>query len=244
MSKKNKINLAIFIVAVIIIVLVVILGNNISKKQEAKNNTVEEVNVEDVDNVSIVDEKLKAGDYRVTQAYLLNYLTRKSALWYSSNGKVQSIKKKGSSYYVVVSGTVDKNKKITLVSDTKVKNIKKNDKVYFVGNIDINTERIQLTKISKEAIDYQSVFEISLEDLYDNIYYIKNTYVIVSGYMVTDGSDFKLYASKADSKKDATITNYFYLNWAEEFKLTGNKDVVVRCFIGDRYSLIGCELEG
>ncbi len=243
MSKKNKINLAIFIIAVIIIVLVVIFGNSISKKQEARSNSIEEVDVEEVDNVSIVDEKLKAGDYRVTQPYLFNYLTRKSALWYSSNGKVDSIKKKGSSYYIVVTGLKDKNKKITLVSDTKVKNINKKDKVYFVGSIDIESERIQLTKLSKEEIDYSSVEEISLEDLYDNIYYIKNTYVLVSGYMVTEGTNYKLFARKSDSKKEETIINYFNINWADDFNLTGNKDVVVKCFIGDRYSLIGCELE-
>ncbi len=243
MSKKNKINLAIFIIAVIIIVLVVIFGNSISKKQEARSNSIEEVDVEEVDNVSIVDEKLKAGDYRVTQPYLFNYLTKKSALWYSSNGKVDSIKKKGSSYYIVVTGLKDKNKKITLVSDTKVKNINKKDKVYFVGSIDIESERIQLTKLSKEEIDYSSVEEISLEDLYDNIYYIKNTYVLVSGYMVTEGTNYKLFARKADSKKEETIINYFNINWADDFNLTGNKDVVVKCFIGDRYSLIGCELE-
>ena len=132
MSKKNKINLAIFIIAVIIIVLVVIFGNSISKKQEARSNSIEEVDVEEVDNVSIVDEKLKAGDYRVTQPYLFNYLTRKSALWYSSNGKVDSIKKKGSSYYIVVTGLKDKNKKITLVSDTKVKNIILIKKIKFI----------------------------------------------------------------------------------------------------------------
>jgi len=243
MSKKNAVNLAIFIVAIIIIVLVVILGNNISKNKEANNNEIQEVNVDDVDNVSIVDEKLKAGDYRVTQPYLFNYLTRKSAIWYSSNGKVDSIKKKGSSYYISVSGLNDKKKKVTLVSESNVKDIKKKDKVYFVGNINVEGEYIQLTKISKEVIDYNSVFEISLEDLSDNIYYIKNTYVLVSGYMVTDETEYKLYANKASSKKDETLVNYFTINWAEEFKYTGNKDVVVKCFIGDRYNLIGCELE-
>ena len=60
--------------------------------------------------------------------------------------------------------------------------------------------------------------------------------------MVTDGPEYKLYDSKENYKQDEEQGNFFLINWAKSFNYTGNSQVLLRCFIGDRYKLIGCEL--
>ena len=83
----------------LIILIVIICGSIISKNKE-KDLDVDnkQVDVSDVDNVSIVDEKLKQGDYRVSQSYLLNYTKRKGNVWYSSKGIVTNIKYKNNTF--------------------------------------------------------------------------------------------------------------------------------------------------
>ena len=242
---KKKMNLIILIVSILIIVLVVGIGIVISNKKEKeleeKNNS--EIKIEDVDNVSLVDEKLKEGDYRVTQAYLLNYTRRKGSVWYRSKGIVTKIKYKNTTAILTITSEDDKSKKVTATIDKDNLHVKEKDHVHFVGTIDLGDGTINLAKISKEEIDYNNIVDINLSDLDDNIYYLKNTYVIVSGYMITVADKYKLYSSKAEYKKDEEANNYFIIEWQNQFNYTGTADVLLRCFIGDRYKLIGCELE-
>ena len=242
MSKKA--NLIILIVSILIIVIVVGAGIVISHKKEKEatlNNT--EIKIEDVDNVSLVDEKLKEGDYRVTQAYLLNYTRRKGSVWYRSKGIVTKIKYDDLNAIVTITSEDNKSKKVVANIDKDNINVKEKDHVYFVGTIDLRDGAINLAKISKEEIDYNNVVDMTLAELEDNIYYLKNTYVIVSGYMITVGDKYKLYSSKTEYKKDEEASNYFLIEWQDEFNYTGTSDVLLRCFIGDRFKLIGCELE-
>jgi len=242
MENKNSKYYVILVISILIIVGVILGGVITSKKKNAEPDTKKMVDVEDADNVSVVDEKLKQGDYRVTQKYLLNYTTHKGNVWYSSKALVTKIKYDGNNAVITMVDTKDNKKKILGYISKDEVNIKKNDIVFFVGSIDLKDGNINLAKISKEEIDYKSVVEMSFSDLYDNIYYLKNTYVLVSGYMITSGPEYKLYSSKENYKKDEENEEYFAIDWAEEFKYTGNQQVLLRCFIGDRYRLIGCEL--
>ncbi len=242
MDKKNKRYYIVLVVSILIIIGVVIGGSILSKKKTQEVDTKQLVDVDDADNVSVVDEKLKQGDYRVTQKYLLNYTTHKGNVWYSSKALVTKIKYNGNNAVItLVDQKNKKNKILGYITKDEVK-VKKNDKVFFVGSIDLSDGNINLAKISKEEIDYLNVVEIEYNDLYDNIYYLKNTYVYVSGYMVTDGPEYKLYDSKENYKQDEEKGNFFLLSWSKDFKYTGNAQVLLRCFIGDRYKLIGCEL--
>ena len=245
MEKNKKKNLIILIVSILIIILVVVLGTIVANKKdkELSNDNSNKVDVSDVDNVSIVDEKLKEGDYRVTQSYLLNYTKRKGNVWYSSKGIITSIKYKDNNVLLTITSKNNKKKVINAYISKDSFSFKNKDEVYFVGTIDLKDGDINLSRISKEEIDYNSVVVLSLDDLYDNIYYLKNTYVLVSGYMITVGDKYKLYSSKAEYKKDEEASNYFNIEWSGEFNLTGTQEVLLRCFIGDRYKLIGCEIE-
>lgn len=245
MENGKKRNLIVLVVSIIIIMSVLIIGTSIAKKQEKELLAKEEtkIDVNDTNNVSIVDEKLKNGDYRVSQSYLLSYTKNKGNVWYSSKGVIVKISTKDENAIITIRGEKDKNKTVKAYIDKQSLKVKEKDSVYFVGSIDLSDGYINLARISKEEIDYNNVVDISVEDLKDNIYYLKNTYVIVSGYMITAGDKYKLYDSKNDYKKDAEIGNFFFIEWAKEFKYTGSSDVLLRCFIGDRYKLIGCEME-
>ena len=245
MEKDKKKSLIVLIVSILIIVLVLIGGAIISKNKakelEKKDST--KVDVTDVGNVSIVDEKLKQGDYRVSQSYLLNYTKRKGSVWYSSKGVITKIKNNDNNAIITIADEKNKDNKIKDNIDKDNLDVKVNDLVYFVGTIDLSDGYINLARISKDVINYSNVEEIELNDLVDNIYYLKNTYVLVSGYMITVGDKYKLYESKAAYKKDEEIGNYFFIEWNGKFNYTGTQDVLLKCFIGDRYKLIGCELE-
>ncbi len=245
MGGEKKKGLIILVITILIIVLVLVSGIIISNKKEkdALKNEEQVVNVEDSNNVSVVDEKLKQGDYRVSQSYLLSYTKNKGNVWYSSKGVVTKIKYKDNNALITISGEDDKSKKVIGFIDKEGLKIKENDVVYFVGSVDISDGNIILARISKEEIDYKNVVVMSLEDLSDNIYYLKNTYVIVSGYMITVGDKYKLYSSKSDYKKDEEYGSYFNIEWAKEFNYTGTSEVLLKCFIGDKYKLIGCEME-
>ena len=243
MSKDAKKSLIIFIITIVVIILVLVISNIISnkKKEEKTDNGFDVVDYKEVDNVAVVDAKLKEGDYRVTQGYLLNYTKRKSNTWYSSSGIILDYKVKNRDVVITI-GQEKSTDKIIAHIDQEYFNYKKKDKVYFVGTIDLADGSLNLSKISKEEIDYNNVVKLSFKDLYMNIYYLKNTYVIVSGYMITAAAEYKLYESKESYKKDETLGTYFYLDWEDEFNYTGTSNVVVKCFIGDRYKLVGCEL--
>lgn len=241
MSGDNKRNIIILII-VIIIILAVFIGSAImSKKKNNEELKYEDINYNDVDNVAAVDEKLKLGDYRVTQGYLLNYTKRKGNTWYSSRGIITKIKDDGMNISITLKDENGSNTIIAHISNDDF-NLKKNDVVNFVGSINISDGSINLARISKDEIDYNNVVKLSFNDLYMNIYYLKNTYVLVSGYLITFADNYKLYESKEAYKKDETLGTFFYIEWNGTFNYTGSQNVTLKCFIGDRYKLVGCEL--
>jgi hypothetical protein len=154
MEKDKKKSLIVLIVSILIIVLVLIGGAIISKNKakelEKKDST--KVDVTDVDNVSIVDEKLKQGDYRVSQSYLLNYTKRKGSVWYSSKGVITKIKNNDNNAIITIADEKNKDKKIKANIDKDNLDVKVNDLVYFVGTIDLSDGYINLARISKDVL--------------------------------------------------------------------------------------------
>ena len=84
---------------------------------------------------------------------------------------------------------------------------------------------------------------MELDELINHINVIKSNYFIVKGYMVTEGDTYKLYDSKEDYKSEETQSIPFELKWKNEFNLTGNANVTVKCLIGSTYILKDCILE-
>lgn len=246
MSKyKIPIIISIFILFCIINVL---LFNYISDKQYNKDNNIKDteeikesllVEVDDVNNVPSIDAKLGT-DIKITQSYLKNYIIKKQGIWYMSYGYVKNIKKTNDTCIIQISE--DKNSKDILtvsISSDKCK-IKVNNYVYFVGTIDIQDGYLELSKISLTNIDYTNVTELNIKDLINNIELVRNNNFIVSGFLVTKDNQYLLY----DNKNDYTIelSNYFIINWKDEFNYTGNQSVTLTCNIGNSYTLNNCYL--
>jgi len=238
--KKYKV-LIIFIILIILMILGVLLWNRIIDKQNKKleeEKTKEVIDVSDVNNVNSVEKGL-GEDIKITQKYLLNYVKYKSGTWYLSQGIIKSIKDDGINSIIKI--TDNENTIVTSISKDKV-NVSKGDKVYFVGTIDLKDDSMDLAKISKEDINYNSAIKIEFNDLYNNIKQVKSNYFIVSGYLVTDNDKYKLYTSKSLYKEDSS-SNYFLIEWDGKFNYTGNQDVTIRCQISDTYKLGNCTLE-
>lgn len=241
--KKHKVAI-ICLGALIIMIAGVFFWNKIAllqkqDKEEDNNNSVP-VDVSDANNIPSVEEKL-GSDMKITQGYLLNYTRNKSSVWYMSSAKVKKIAKDGSFSIITLSGdTGSKTLKATIES-SKV-DIKKGDKVNFVGTVNLDEGSIELSKISKDDIDYNSVTEILFDDLVENIKLIKSTYFIVNGYMVTEGDVYKLYESKDTYKKNKSAGNSFLISWKDDFGLTGNALVTIKCLLDDTYKLNECVL--
>lgn len=243
---KSKIPIIVSIFILFCIVNV-ILFNYISDKQyNKKNNKVQEevkeptlVDVDDANNVPIIDAKL-GSDIKITQSYLMNYIIKKQGIWYMSYGYVKNIKKTNNTCTMQISE--DKNSKNILTATISIDKckIKVNSYVYFVGTIDIQNGYLDLSKIALDKIDYTSVTELSISDLINNIELVRNNKFIVSGFLVTKDNEYLLY----DSKNDYTIelSNYFVINWKDEFNYTGNQSVVLTCNIGNSYTLNNCFL--
>lgn len=231
------------IISVIIVCLFIVCSvmyfNHINKDTVEDKNEINN-DYSDVTNVPIIDAKL-GDDIKITQAYLKKYVIKKSSLWYMSNGKISSIKNNdyGTTYKVVS----DNNKSLTLVTIKNNEGLKKGDKVNFVGTISLSDSTINLSRISKEKIDYSSPTIMELDELIDHINAIKNNYFIINGYMVTEGSTYKLYDNKDDYKNEEVQSIPFELKWKNEFNLTGNANVTVKCLIGSTFILKDCVLE-
>lgn len=242
--KHNNKYVLFSIIALILLIGIVFVGNYFDGKQ--KEETVSSDNLwdfEDVNNVSVVDAKLTGDDYRITQSYLFNYTKYKSSTWYKGSAYVEKIAKKEDLALITLKDNKNSTVSIVATIDVKNANVKTGDVVNFVGTIDIAKEEINLSKISKDSINYSNTEETTIEDLINNVKLIKRTYFIVNGYMVTDGDKYKLYDTKEDYKKHADAKRYFTVQWADEFGYTGNQDVTLRCLIVDTYVLGSCELK-
>lgn len=236
-------NSKIFIVFVVLVVFIVlcffIFKNNSNKDEDNKINN--NIDVSDVNNINSVEKKL-GSPIKITQSYLLNYTTKKSGVWYMSSAYVKSIKVEDMDAYIVLTNK-DKSKSITASIEYEKVNVKKGDLINFVCTIDLEDGILELTKISIEDINYNSVTEIEFDDLLDNINKIKNNIFIINGYMVTDEDKYKLFDSKNDYKKNNKPGNYFTIEWKDEFNYTGNANVTISCKLGGAYKLSECELE-
>lgn len=239
----KKYNVEITIVIVIIVMLFgVLFWNYISKEQAEKKRqeekATETLNSVEANNVSIVDAKL-GSDVRITQDYLLKYTRKKSSIWYLSKAKVKNIKEENNNLVMIL--TNDKVDLIVNISKDRSE-VNKNDEVYFVGTIDLSDGSIDLAKISTEEINYSSAIKLEFDELVKNIENVKKTHFQVSGYMITDNDKYRLFDSKEAYKKDASVGTYFNIVWKDEFKYTGNQDVLLDCVIADTYKLGECEL--
>lgn len=232
----------IFIVFIILMLLSVPLWNKIiSKDNEETPNEPTYLDVSDANNVANVDAKL-GEDIRITTGYLLTYTTKKSSIWYMSEAYVVNIKKDKDTSIITLSADKDSQDYLTATISTKT-SIKKNDNVYFVGNIDLSNGYIKLTKISTEPINYQDIEEIEFSALYENINLLNQTTFTISGYMITDNDTYKLFDSKTSYQNNNNAGNYFLINWQDKFNLTGNDDVKINCSLNGTYELKNCILQ-
>lgn len=229
-------------ISIVLMIFFVVFFNFVFKKDDDKlltkiNNYSEDIG--DYNNVSSIDAKLGDEDIKVTQSYLLNYTIKKGGTWYLSNGVVGSIKKISNECIINVS---NEEQSLNLTIDSSKCSVKRNDKVNFVGTIDIETGNLLLSRISTDEINYSSAINLNLNELINNINLVRNSFFVINGYMVTDGDKYKLYDSKESYIDNPDVGNYFNLNWKDNFGYTGNSDVTVRCNILDTFKLHNCEL--
>lgn len=236
-----------YIVIVSIVVILLLIGSVflwnfiVDKQNEKKEEKDTTIDVMEVNNVNDVDSKLNGEDYKITQLYLLSYSTHKSGTWYMSSAYVSKIVNNGKD--AIITLKEDKNSKESLIAtiDSSKVDIKVGDTINFVGTIDIKSEEIHLSKISKDTIDYKSVVNVSFKELYDNIRLVKDTYFIVSGYMITEDDTYKLFDNKDEALKEDNLGRYFIVEW-NEVLYTGNQNVDLRCKLVDTYKLGDCSL--
>ncbi len=233
----------IFITILLIMILGVIFWNNIiPKNKETQENEPSYIDVSDANNVANIDAKLGT-DIRITTGYLLNYTTKKSSIWYMSKAYVSNIKKEKSTSIITLSTDKDSQDYIEATIESSKTNIKKDNTIYFVGNINLSNNSIKLTKISTEPIDYKNVEEIEYSKLYENINSLSKTTFTISGYMITDNDQYKLFDSKTSYQNNNNAGNYFLINWQDEFNLTGNDEVKINCSLNGTYELKNCILQ-
>ena len=194
------------------------------------------VDVDDANNLPIIDGKL-GEDIRITQSYLMNYIIHKQGVWYLSSGYVNSIAKNNKTCFIKLKKENGKELLTATISDDKC-NVKKGQQVNFVGTIDIETKTLELSKISKEDINYSSATTIDIDDLISHINLVSSNNFIVSGYLVTEGNNYYLYNDKGDYTSKSK--DYFLINWKKDFLYTGNADIVITCNIVNSYTLNNC----
>ena len=229
--------------ALLIMLLGVLFWNKVINYQSRDNQETtssSSVNVSDANNVESVESKL-GQPMKITQSYLIRYTTKKSGIWYMSSAVVKSVSIKNDTAIIKL---ISEDKKDTIVGtiDSDKATVKNGDLVNFVGTIDFDLGGINLTKISKDTINYINVTKMEFGDLVNNINAIVNNQFIISGYMVTDGDKYKLFESKNSYNINDSVGSYFVLEWKEEFGYTGTSSVIVQCYIGDTYRLKDCEL--
>lgn len=239
--KENKV-VIISIICLVLLIGGVFLWNKIikiqnEKKEETNNNVV----LEDYNNIASVESKL-GEDIKISQSYLLNYTAKKASLWYMSKAYVRSVKTSGTESVLILSDSMDSDLTITSTIESNKCNVKKGDLINFVGTLDLDTGNLELSKISIDPIDYKNVTEIEFSDLVNNFKLVKDNYFLVIGYMITDNDKYKLFDSKDDAQEENKIGKYFLIDWKDEFNYTGNQNVTLKCKIEDTYKLKECEL--
>jgi hypothetical protein len=242
MESIYKYKIAIISIVVLIIVLlgILVFNKNINEKEKAMVPITDPVDVSDVNNISSVERNF-GSPMRITHGYLLRYTVNKSGAWYMSSALIKNVSTSKDGVILTLTSD-DNNYSINAIIEKDKFNLKKGEYVNFVGNVDFESKGLLLTKVSKEDIKYTNVNKIDFGDLINSIEKALSNQFIISGYMVTDNDKYKLFESKNSYNKNNGVGNYFILEWKDEFKLTGNANVNVQCYIGDTYKLINCEL--
>lgn len=223
------------VISLCIMLLLVLFFNYVSDKQAKDKASTNDVT--DSFNFDEIDSSL-GEEININQVNLNKYIIKKNSIWYMSEGKINKINSnQGITTIIFNTSSGD----LTALVDSTKFDYKVGDYIYFVGSININEGVFTISKISNEPIDYNSCIVLSIDDLCNNINLVVNNYFIVDGYMVTEGTIYKIYDSKDDylSNKEA---GYFILSWDGEFNYTGNANVSVKCNIGNSYSLKKCIL--
>lgn len=234
--KNELVFFGILIVALCVAGIIISLTNN----KETNEKPIPNIDVSDVNNIEAVESRLEY-KMKITQGYLLTYTTNKSGVWYMSNALVSKIKNDDGIAYITLSNQ-DKTHTIIAEIDSSKVTIKKGDFINFVGTIDLETGHIELAKLSKEAIKYNDVTEIEFSKLVDNIKTVKDNIFVINGYMVTDGSKYKLYDTKSAYQDNKNVGNYFTISWKDKFDYTGNANVTLECKLNGTYKLKDCTL--
>ena len=160
-----------------------------------------------------------------------------------SNAYIVSIKKEKDQSIIKLSA--DKNSQAYIeayIDNTNLK-VKKGQNINFVGNIDLSNNQLKLIRISTDQIDYKDVTEIEFSKLQENISLLAKTTFTISGYMITDNQEYKLFDTKSAYESNNNAGNYFLINWQDEFNLTGNDDVKITCSLNGTYKLKDCILK-
>lgn len=232
---KEPILLIVLIMALIIGIILFFVFKDFNKEEEKEPIYVD---TSDVNNVPDVEKRL-GNTMKITQNYLLTYTKNKSSIWYMSSAKVKSVKIKDTDAYITLS---DDSKTLDAWIEADKINIKKGDTINFVGTVELSDGSLKLSKISVDTINYKNVTEITFGDLVDNIKLVLENKFVIDGYMITDGSKYKLYSSKKSYESNPSVGNYFTIIWKDKFNYTGNANVTVQCNIGDTFKLKDCEL--
>lgn len=238
-KKVNKIVAFIVILLAIIIIGGLFIWNKI-KEKESETYSPTLLDVGEVNNVPSVDSKL-GETMKITHNYLLSYTKQKASIWYMSSATIKKIKIDGN-YATITLVNEDESRTLMATIDSDKVDVKKGDTINFVGTIDLENGYLVLSKISKDLINYNSVTMIDFNELVDNLDKLFDNYFVVSGYMITEGEKYKLFASKEAYEKNSSVGNYFNLIWKDTFNYTGNANVTVTCKIGDTFELKECEL--
>ena len=235
---KNNKAVIIAIVCLILMLFSVVLWNKIISKQREIEESMQ-IDVSDANNVPSVEAKL-GSDMRITQSYLLNYTINKSSIWYKSEAVVKNKMVRDDVAILTLSENLNSEKILTATISNSKCDVKVSDSVQFVGTIDLHTGAVELSKISKEDIDYKNVTLLNINELIDNITLVKNNYFIVSGYLVRDNDNYRLFDSNDDyiAKSD----NYFLIHWIDETFSIDDGQVKIKCKIEDTKKLEVCEI--
>jgi hypothetical protein len=238
--KKYKNEFIFFLILVTALVIAGVIITVSKGKNNEESNPGIEIDLNDVNNVDVVESRL---DYKmkITQGYLLTYTTNKSGIWYMSSAVIDKIKIDGTEAFILL---INEDKTYSLVAEipsNKV-NVKKGDTINFVGTIDLETGNIELAKISLDEINYKDVEKMEFTELVDNINKVMDNIFVIHGYMITDGTKYKLFDSKSSYEKDSSVGNYFNIKWDGKFNYTGNANVTIECKLNGTYKLKDCTL--
>jgi len=234
---KNNNSIIIAILCLIFMLFSVVLWNKIILKQSETEESIE-IDVSDANNVPSVEAKL-GSDMRITQSYLLNYTINKSGIWYKSEAVVQNKTTHDNISILTLSENMKSPNILTATIETSKCDVNIGETVHFVGTVDLHTGNLELSKISKEEIDYKNVTLLTIKELIDNITLVKSNYFIVSGYLQAENGNYMLFDSYEDYREKSD--KYFLIHWLDKVPAIDGQ-VKIKCKLEDTKKLEECEI--